>query len=106
MKTCPICKTQLFDDMEVCYGCMYTFGSKPELEQRTAERCAQQQAGQAQQAQAVERMPQPTAPMAGWSVRLEMRDVADPTRSWSMELGPSQMTMQPKATDAPCEAIM
>lgn len=32
MKTCPICNTTLFDDMETCYGCMYTFGSKPELE--------------------------------------------------------------------------
>lgn len=25
MKTCPICKATLFDDMEVCYGCMHRF---------------------------------------------------------------------------------
>lgn len=32
MKTCPICRSTLFDDMGVCYGCMYEFGTKPELE--------------------------------------------------------------------------
>ncbi len=37
MKTCPICSTTLFDDMEVCYGCMYSFGSKPDLEQKVRE---------------------------------------------------------------------
>ena len=25
MKTCPICNAQVFDDMDVCYGCMYRF---------------------------------------------------------------------------------
>lgn len=84
MKTCPVCKTQLFDDMEVCYGCMYTFGSKPELEQRVAAQSVQEQ-----QAKAVQ-TPQMTVPMAGWSVRLEMKNVADPARSWSMELAPTQ----------------
>lgn len=28
MKTCPVCKTMLFDDMEVCYGCMHKFGAE------------------------------------------------------------------------------
>ena len=37
MKTCPICNTTLFDDMETCYGCMYSFGSKPELERKARE---------------------------------------------------------------------
>ena len=32
MKTCPVCKTQVFADMEVCYGCMHRFA---EPEQRT-----------------------------------------------------------------------
>lgn len=85
MKTCPVCKTQLFDDMEVCYGCMYTFGSKPELEQRVAAQSAQEQ-----QAKGVQPMSMP-GPMAGWSVRLEMKNAADPTRSWSMELAPSHL---------------
>lgn len=25
MKTCPVCKSQAFDDAEVCYGCLYRF---------------------------------------------------------------------------------
>lgn len=25
MKTCPVCQSQCFDDMEICYGCMYHF---------------------------------------------------------------------------------
>ena len=28
MKQCPICKSQCFDDMEVCYGCMHRFNEK------------------------------------------------------------------------------
>lgn len=36
MKRCPICKTTLFDDMDTCYGCMYKFGTKPELEARVS----------------------------------------------------------------------
>lgn len=98
MKICPVCKTSLFDDMEVCYGCMYAFGSKPDLEQRVAEQSAQEQ--QAKTAQ-----PAPTAaPMAGWSIRLEMKNTADPARSWSMELAPTQPV--PGAASAPCVAAI
>lgn len=25
MKTCPVCKSHVFDDMDVCYGCMHRF---------------------------------------------------------------------------------
>lgn len=25
MKTCPVCQSQCFDDMDVCFGCMYRF---------------------------------------------------------------------------------
>jgi hypothetical protein len=25
MKTCPVCKSQVFDDMPVCFGCMHRF---------------------------------------------------------------------------------
>lgn len=25
MKQCPVCKSQCFDDMDVCYGCMHRF---------------------------------------------------------------------------------
>ena len=27
MKTCPICQSQCFDDMEVCFGCMHRFAA-------------------------------------------------------------------------------
>ncbi len=29
MKQCPVCNTSIFDDMDVCYGCMYQFDNKP-----------------------------------------------------------------------------
>lgn len=99
MKTCPVCKTSLFDDMEVCYGCMYTFGSKPELEQRVSEQRVQEQCAKAQQ-----NMPA-NGPMAGWSVRLEMKNAADPARSWSIELAPSQPATQPTIVNAACASI-
>lgn len=38
LKTCPICKTHVFDDMSTCYNCMYSFGSNPDLEQRAKGR--------------------------------------------------------------------
>lgn len=25
MKTCPICKAKVFEDMDVCYGCLHSF---------------------------------------------------------------------------------
>lgn len=37
MKTCPVCRTQLFADMDTCYNCMYIFGSTPTLEKRLAD---------------------------------------------------------------------
>lgn len=91
MKICPVCKTSLFDDMEVCYGCMYSFGSKPELERHASERIAQEERAQQARAQ------QESSPLGGWSVRLEMRNETDPTRSWSMELVPSPEPSPPAA---------
>lgn len=106
MKTCPVCKTSLFDDMEVCYGCMYAFGSKPELEQRVSEQCVQEQQSQRPQ-QIPSQTPalQSMSPMVGWSVRLEMRNAADPSRSWSMELVPARSAPQPVAVGALRAAI-
>lgn len=97
MKTCPVCKTSLFDDMEVCYGCMYAFGSKPELEQRACEEKEQQACSQTQ-------IEQPSVDVSSsahtpgtsrWSIRLEMRNEVDPARSWSMEFAPSRVMGQP-----------
>lgn len=25
MKQCPVCNSAIFDDMDICYGCMYRF---------------------------------------------------------------------------------
>lgn len=36
-KTCPVCKTSVFADMEVCFNCMYRFGSNEKLESVTRE---------------------------------------------------------------------
>lgn len=33
LKLCPTCKTFVFSDMDICYGCMYRFGSDPEREE-------------------------------------------------------------------------
>ena len=27
-KTCPVCGTELMDDMQVCYGCLHEFGEE------------------------------------------------------------------------------
>lgn len=27
MKVCPVCRARVFDDMDVCYGCLYRFGT-------------------------------------------------------------------------------
>ena len=32
MKVCPTCKARAFDDADICYGCMYRFGSEPARE--------------------------------------------------------------------------
>ncbi len=29
MRTCPVCRTAIFDDMDTCYGCMYRFEAEP-----------------------------------------------------------------------------
>ena len=34
LKTCPVCKTHVFNDMDTCYNCMYSFGSNPSLERK------------------------------------------------------------------------
>lgn len=36
LKTCPVCRTNVFDDMDVCFNCMYRFGSNEKLEEALA----------------------------------------------------------------------
>ena len=33
MKTCPVCKAQCFDDMAICFGCMYHFPEDTQKEE-------------------------------------------------------------------------
>ena len=40
MKICPVCESTLFDDMDMCFGCLYRFGSDPALEAARSMRCA------------------------------------------------------------------
>lgn len=114
MKTCPVCQATLFDDMGVCYGCMYEFGLKPDLEEREGagpREAAPRPAAPGQEAILRESMPvveSKGAPQAlgvgsmassgaeaalpagaPWAIRLEMRSGADPQATWSMELVPT-----------------
>lgn len=34
IKECPVCKAKVFEDMDICFNCMYLFGSNLELESR------------------------------------------------------------------------
>lgn len=38
MKICPVCRAQVFADMDTCFNCMYLFGSNQALEQKAAAR--------------------------------------------------------------------
>lgn len=115
MKTCPICKTTLFEDMEVCFGCMYRFGSRPDLEaaEGTSGKGAEEHGepsggavlsavheteaagttGTRRRALPVETtIASPQVLQGGdrWSLRLEMVDEAGARRSWAIELSPDR----------------
>lgn len=32
VKTCPVCKTKLFEDMDTCFGCMHRFDADADFE--------------------------------------------------------------------------
>lgn len=80
MKMCPVCRTTLFEDMEVCYGCLYRFGSEPALEKaaRQLEEDPAKAGGGAIGAGDLRR----------WAVRLEVRSWSNPDQVWTAELIP------------------
>ncbi len=116
MKTCPICKTTLFEDMEVCFGCMYRFGSRPDLEaaeeasDKGAEKHGDPSEGEAALPAAHDKgaagrvgvrrrivpaettIASPQVLQGGdrWSLRLEMVDEVGARRSWAIELSPDR----------------
>lgn len=111
MKTCPVCQATLFDDMNVCYGCMHEFTSKLEGREASKEMPPQAQEGVAPTLQVPLLEPQPQArslaavaaqalPTSGegqvgapadapWTLRVEMRSGDEPRTAWSVELVPS-----------------
>lgn len=110
MKTCPVCKTTLFDDMDTCYGCMYRFGSNRALEDKLRLEAGDQEAPREDGAQsevtlrlehegasgedkcmrsdAPAACRQENSDMREWVVRLEVRNRSDPDQTWSVELVP------------------
>ena len=109
MKTCPVCRTMLFDDMDTCYGCMYRFGSNVALEEKVkreidaagkgaaeegassaaeeATEIASAKAGDATLVEAVG-VEENARDMRTWIVMLEVRNGNDPDQTWSVELVP------------------
>ena len=75
MKVCPVCQTMLFEDMEVCYGCLYHFGSEPALEKARGGACEKPRSAKG-------------SDLRCWAVRLEVRSQSDPDQVWSAELIP------------------
>ena len=105
MKTCPVCQATLFDDMDVCYGCMHEFTSKLEGREASKEMPPQAQEGVAPTLRVP--LPEPQAAVAAqasptsgegqvgapadapWTLRVEMRSGDEPRTAWSVELVPS-----------------
>ena len=82
MKTCPVCKAQCFDDMSICYGCMYHF---PESAQT---RNSSQKTKQDQE-EAVEQFPE--EPPAAVIDQVEAFTPDAPTDALQMEEGPQAL---------------
>lgn len=45
VKKCPVCNSSVFEDMTVCFNCMYVFGSNPKVEERANAALAQVEEG-------------------------------------------------------------
>lgn len=70
MKTCPVCKTAVFEDMDTCFGCMHRFGPDEETAMGVDAKRGAINDG---------------APSENWVLRVELRDLSD-VRSWAFEL--------------------
>lgn len=108
MKECPVCKTFVFDDMGVCYGCMHRFSGDgaasllqnllPEITIEEAGEIGENHgddmskeegmAGALDSDGAVDAGGADSLPLERWILRVEMRDPREPNRSWVMELAP------------------
>lgn len=75
LKRCPTCKTLVFADMDVCYECMYRFGSDPERE-RAAQQMPSSSEAPPNPGRSGEGVREVRAVMlSGWNVELEASSV-------------------------------
>lgn len=108
MKECPVCKTFVFDDMGVCYGCMHRFSGDgaasllqsllPEIAIEEAGEIGENRGDDMLEERGVAGSPESdgvvdagdadSPPLERWILRVEMRDPREPNRSWAMELAP------------------
>lgn len=111
MKRCPVCQTMLFEDMDVCYGCLHRFpeGDDPAGEgaiDAVREKQALKGTSLAMDLPRIELQPAPdqavrgddsrspadadspalTGADANWVLRLELRCPDEPARSWLISL--------------------
>lgn len=124
MKTCPVCQATLFDDMDVCYGCMHEFTSNPDEREASKEAPlqAQKDAAPTLRVPLLEPQLQPQArPLATvpaqavstpgegcaaapanapWTLKVEMRSGDEPRTAWSVELVPAGVREAPATAAA------
>lgn len=104
MKTCPVCKATVFDDMDTCYGCMHRFGGDdpglgsglegafdfavPFEDELWEEYAAQEPRSPAEGKGTGDAGGVARAEAGRWVVRLEVRSESNPDQIWSVELAP------------------
>ena len=119
MKTCPTCRTNVFDDMSVCYSCLFRFDDANDLDAdfleiedapapqtpttlaptplpahakslRPIPRFADKTIEPRIAAEAPPSSPDHRSPQPNdWLIRLEIRNTDNPQQIWSMELNPA-----------------
>ena len=88
LKRCPTCRTWVFEDMDICYACMYRFGSdlaREEAVQRETPLDESDPVASASESACVTGVPagnaerdgvRQTVSLAGWNVLIEAMDPA------------------------------
>lgn len=97
MKQCPVCKARCFDDMAVCYGCLYDFSrAASSLARDTSSlevTCGFRAAGDPVEVDAIDDIEEPCGPECGF-------ERVDPP--WFTPLIPAS----PDRKEVECEAFM
>lgn len=100
IKTCPVCQSQLFSDMDTCYNCMHHFESnviQPSVVYEPAQTVATAPpvAIQSPAPVGAEVQPREEADSLDWEIRLEVVDRHNPNRRWVYELSEDSMKKMP-----------